>query len=154
MTQADSHSYSEQFRRGREELRGLSEEIAGISEDVRNIARTEMELAKAELKEQVALLKTAAIWGGVAAVIAFITLIFAFTALMFALDTAMPLWAAALLTFGLLAAITLIAGGIVYGAAKKMTVVPKKTISSVREDVRWAGTQLKSSVTLTGNETP
>lgn len=152
MTQADSHSIGDQYRRGTEELRDISEELAGIAADMRNITRTEVELAKTELREQVTLLKTAAIWGGVGALMAFVSLIFGFTTLMFALDEIMPLWAAALLTFGAVLLLTAIAGGIALGAIRKITVVPTKTISSVKEDVRWAGTQVRSSMTSSASE--
>jgi uncharacterized membrane protein len=128
--------------------------MAAIAQDMRNIARTEVELAKAEINEQVALGKRLGMWGAVAAVMGFITLIFAFTTLMLALDEAMPLWAAALITFGVAALITLIAAMLAYTAVNKLTVVPKKAIGSMREDVRWAGAQLKSNMTLSGKETP
>ncbi|MEX0784240.1 MAG: phage holin family protein [Dehalococcoidia bacterium] len=154
MTEADPHSIGGQFRRSRDEMRGIQEELAAIAEDMRGIARTEVELAKAELGEQMALGKRLGIWGAVAAPMAFITLIFAFTALMLGLAEAMPMWAAALITFGVVALITLIAALIAYGAVRKLTVVPKKTIGSMREDVRWAGAQLKSNMTLSGKETP
>jgi uncharacterized membrane protein len=154
MTEADPHSIGGQFQRSRDEMRGIQEEMAAIAQDMRNIARTEVELAKAEMGEQIALGKRLGIWGAVAAVMGFITLIFAFTALMLALDEAMPLWAAALITFGVAALITLTAAMLAYGAVKKMTVVPTKAIGSMREDVRWAGAQLKSNMTLSGKETP
>lgn len=153
MTQADSHSIGDQYRRGKDELRDISEELAGIAADMRNITRTEVELAKTELREQFSLLKTAAVWGGVGALMALVSIIFGFTALMFALDEVMPLWAAALVTFGAVLLLTAIAGGIAFGAVKKITVVPTKTISSVKEDVRWAGTQVRSSMTSSASET-
>ena len=67
MTQAESNSFGEQWRRSRDELRGISEELAGIADDMRNMARTESELARAEVREQISYAKQTAIWGGVAA---------------------------------------------------------------------------------------
>ncbi len=154
MTATESHSPREQYRRGKDELRGLSEELAGIAADVRDITRTEVELAKAELKEQVRLAARTALWGGMAVVLALVTLIFAFTALMFVLDGAMPLWAAALLTFGTALFLTAFAGATAFGTIKRITVVPTQTITSVKEDVRWAGAQLKSSLTSNASDTP
>lgn len=154
MTDDDMHSIGGQFRRSREEIRSINEELAGIAQDMRDIARTEMELARAEIREQISYTKTAAIFGGIAAVMGLITLIFASTALMLGLDEAIPLWAAALITFAVLLVITAIAGGVAYSAVKKLTVVPTKTMSSVREDMRWARDQMKSSMTLSGSETP
>ncbi len=154
MTDAESIGLGDQYRRGKDELRLISEELAGIVQDVRNITRTELELARTELKEQAKVVTTVAIWGGIAALMALVALIFAFTTLMFVLDEAMPLWAAALVTFATLAVLTTIAGAIAFGAVKRLTVVPAKTISSVKEDVRWAGVQLKSSLTSNASDTP
>jgi hypothetical protein len=73
---------------------------------------------------------------------------------MLGLNEAMPLWAAALITFGVAALITLVSALIARSAMKNLTVVPKKAIGSVREDVRWAGAQVKSNMTWSGSETP
>ncbi|HEX6030758.1 MAG TPA: phage holin family protein [Tepidiformaceae bacterium] len=154
MTQAESNSFGEQWRRSRDELRGISEELAGIADDMRNMARTESELARAEVREQISYAKQTAIWGGVAAVMGVIMLIFAFTALMLALDEAMPLWAAALITFGVTVLLTLIGAALAYRAIRNLTVVPRKTINSMKEDARWARSQLKSSMNLNASETP
>lgn len=154
MTDVEDHSAGTQYRRSKDELRGLGEELAGIAQDVRNITRTELELAKAELREQVSLVARTALWSGIAAVMALVTLIFAFTALMSGLDQGMPLWAAAVLTFGTALLVTVVAGLTAFGAVKKITVVPTKTINSVKEDVRWAGAQVKSSMTSSASETP
>ena len=154
MTHAESAGLGDQYRRSKDELRDISEELAGIAADMRNITRTEVELAKAELKEQVSLLKTAATWGGAAAAMAFITLVFGFIALLFGLGEAMPLWAASLLTFGSALLVTAVAGATAYRAMKSLTVVPTRTISSVKEDVQWARAQLRSNLTSNASETP
>jgi hypothetical protein len=111
-------------------------------------------LARAEIREQISYAKQTAIWGGVAAVMGLIMLIFAFTTLMLGLDEAMPLWAAALITFGVTVLLTLIAAALAYRAIRNLTVVPRKTINSMKEDARWAGSQLKSSMNLNASETP
>jgi hypothetical protein len=103
------------------------------------------------MSESVGFAKRAGIWGAVAAVFGLITLIFAFTALMLALDEVMPLWAAALITFGVAALLTLITGAIAYSGARQVSVVPKKAISSAREDAQWARSQLRSSMSSNGN---
>lgn len=152
MTHAQTQEgLGEQIRRGGEEARAIGEEFAGIADDFRRLARSEVELAKAEMREQVALGVKVAMWGGIAALMSLVLLFFVFLSVMFALDTAMPLWAAALITTVLILAIAAFAGLMAYGRVKQLTVVPKKTMSSVKEDVQWAKDQLKSSATLSTN---
>ena len=152
MTHAQAHEgLGEQVRRGRDEARALGEEFAGIADDLRSLARNEVELAKAEMREQVSIGVKLAIWGGVAALMALVTTFFVFLTVMFALDAAMPLWAAALITTGIALLFTAVAGLLAYRRVKQLTVVPKKTMTSVKEDVQWAKDQLKSSATLSTN---
>ena len=92
------------------------------------------------------LAKNIAIFGGVALVAAMLGLLFVFVTIMVALAAIMPWPAAALLTTVLLLLIAGGAGLFAYTKFKQLTVVPKKTIRSVREDVRWAKEQLRSSV--------
>lgn len=149
MTHAQAQEgLGEQVRRGREEARALGEEFAGIADDLRQLAKSEVQLAKAELREQAALGTKIAMWGGIAALMSLVLIFFVFLTIMFALDAAMPLWAAALITTALILAITAFAGLMAYNRLKQLSVVPKKTMSSVKEDVQWAKDQLKSSATL------
>lgn len=142
------------WRRGRDEARGLGEEAAGIAADLRGLLQSEVELAKAEVREQVALGVKVAIWGGVALVAALVMTVFVFLTIFFALDTFMPEWLAALVTTGILALLAAFAGWMAYSRVKSMTVVPKKTIHSVKEDVRWAKGQLQSSPTSSASGAP
>ncbi|MGE5597222.1 MAG: phage holin family protein [Hyphomicrobiales bacterium] len=147
MTEAQE-SLGDQFRRSRDEARSIGEEFAGIADDMRELARSEVELAKAEMREQMQLATRAAIYGAIAAVIALVTLTFLFLTLRAVLDVWMPEWLATLITAGVALVLTAIAGWLAYARIKQLTVVPKKTVSSVKEDVRWARDQLKSSATL------
>src|SRR6185437_7616226 len=108
-------------------------EMAGIAGDLRQLAATEVELAKAELGEQVGLARNIAIAGGIALVAAMLGLVFVFVTIMVALAAVMPWPAAALITTVLLFGIAGVGGLLVYTWFKRLTVVPKKTISSVRE---------------------
>lgn len=137
----------EQFRRGRQEARDLGDEAAGIAADLGDLLANELELAKAELHEHASSLVRAAVWGAIAAVAAMLLLTFAFVAVLFALDTQMQTWAAALVTTGIIALVAAVAGVVAYTRFRNVRVMPEKTISSVREDVRWARAQLKSSST-------
>jgi uncharacterized membrane protein YqjE len=134
----------DQFRRGREEATDLREELAGIAADLRQLAQGEVQLAKAEMRESIANLKQSLIFGGVALVAAMLALTWVFLTLMFALDAAMPLWAASLITLAVLLATAGIAGMLLRSRLAGVSVVPKRTVSSVQEDVRWAKDQLRS----------
>ena len=133
------------MERGREEVRAVQEDVASIFNDLRQLASNEMALARAELGEQIGFSRDAAVAAGVAAVAALLTLTFAGLTLMFALDEGMPLWLAALLTTAALAAVAGLAVAMLRARTKQISIVPKKTLESVNEDVQWAKRQLHLS---------
>jgi hypothetical protein len=104
-----------------------------------------VELAHAEIEESVSHSRNAAIFGGLTAITSMLTLVFGALTMMFALDLAVPLWAAALITMGTLAAVTLLAALVMRAQIKGISLMPKRTIESVNEDVRWLRNQLKFS---------
>lgn len=146
-------SLGDAMRRGREELRDVGDEFAGIVSDLREIARGEVELAKAEMGEQVSALVRTAIWGGVAAVLGLLALTWVFVTMTLVLDMFMDAWAAAAVTLGVLAVLTIGAGLAAASRMKQVTIVPKRTVHSVREDVQWAKDQLKSRQTTSAGAT-
>ena len=146
-------SLGDAMRRGREELRDAGEEFAGIVADIREIARGEVELAKAEMGEQAALMTRTAIWGGIAAVLGLLALTWVFVTMTFVLAEFLPAWAAAAITLGVLAVLTMTAALAARSRLKRLTVVPKRTVHSVREDVQWAKDQLKSRRTTSAGAT-
>lgn len=141
-------------RRGTDEVRGISEELGGIADDLRDLVRTEVELAKAEVREQVSLVVKSAIFAGVALVAAMLTLIWVALTATYALDLAMPLWLAALIVTVALGAVAAISGLMVKSRMKQVSVVPKRTMNSVKEDVTWAKQQLKSNTNSSASATP
>lgn len=152
MTHAES--IPEQLARGRREAEDVAGEMGGIACDFAELVPTEGRLAKAEMGEQVSLAVRGAIWGAVAAILALIALVFVFITVFVALDLAMPQWAAALVTTGIILLFTSFAGLMAKSLFRRLTVVPKKTISSVQEDIQWAKAQLKSSSRRSANGTP
>jgi hypothetical protein len=62
---------------------------------------------------------------------------------MFALDTAMPLWAAALVTTGIIAVIAALFGLLSRQQWRSFSPVPKRAVRNVQEDIRWARSQLR-----------
>jgi len=144
----------DQVRRGRTEAGELREEMVGIANDLGDLLRSEVELAKAEIREQAAQGAKIALWAGVAVVAALLTVAFVFVTEFIALDAVMRAWLAALITTATLAGITAVAGGVAYAHFRELSVVPTKTITSVREDVRWARGQLSSSSRTSESATP
>jgi uncharacterized membrane protein YqjE len=137
----------EDLRDGREELRELSSEIAGIAQDLRGLLKSEVELAKAEMSEQVKAGGKAGMYGATAAIMGLLGLVFLGLTAMFALDHAVSMWLAALIVAGGLLLLAALAGLAARAYIKKITVVPKKAMTSVREDVSWAKAQAKSRTT-------
>ena len=123
----------------------MREEAMGIFADLQALARKEVQLAKAELSETVGFTTRSLAFGGAALLMALLTAVFVFVTVLFVLDTFMPLWAAALVTTLILGALTALAGFMALQQFKRISVVPKRTLESVREDVTWAKSQMSFS---------
>lgn len=111
--------------------------VKNVANDLTTLVRQEIALAKAETKEEVTKAgKAGGAFGG-AGVAGWLALLFVSLALMFGLDALMPIgWAA--LIVGVLWAIGAAALA-AYGRSKVKEVnpVPKRTVETVKEDVRW-----------------
>jgi hypothetical protein len=138
-------SVREKLERGRDEFRHVRSDAAEIADDLRVLAQKEVELMRAEMGEQVTNFTRAIIWGVIAAILGLILLTFAFVSIMLALDTFMPLWAAALVSTGIALLLTATSAFLARAHVARITVMPKRTMRSVQEDVRWAKDQLTSS---------
>lgn len=126
------------IREGKQEARELSAEMSAISADVKELLRAELELAKAETKEQAGVVVKMTTWGVVALVAAFITLVWIALTATYALAEAVDPWAAALIVTLALAAV---AGGAALMAKAKLnqiSLVPRRTAQTVKEDLTWA----------------
>jgi hypothetical protein len=128
----------DQLRRGVDEAKAVRSDATDIFFDVMTLAQKELELARTEMAEQAMAARNAAILGAGAAIFALLMLAFAATAAMFALDEVMDTWLAALITAAGLLGITALLGLLAMQQVKQITVSPKKTMESVREDMRWA----------------
>jgi len=118
--------------------RGMGELVKALSGQMSTLVRQEVELAKVELAEKG---KKAGLGAGMfgAAGVAAILMLGSLTALVIlALATAIPAWAAALVTTVLWGAV---AGALALVGRTKMrelgTPVPEKTVETVKEDVQW-----------------
>jgi hypothetical protein len=128
--------------------RPTGELLKELSDQTTTLVRQEIELAKAELgqKGKQAGLGAGMFGGaGLFGVFAFAALT---TCIIAALDTAMPLWLAALIPAVVYAAI---AGVLALQGRDKVQAavppVPEQATESVKEDVQWAKTRAKSGRT-------
>jgi Putative Actinobacterial Holin-X, holin superfamily III len=131
--------------RTREEARYFWSDAVDIRSDLQELAAKEVELLGAEVREQVQHATQVAMWGGAAAIAGMIFLAFVFVTLMYGLAELMDLWVAALITTGVIGLIVSVLGFLAYSHIKQLTVVPQRTINSLKEDAEWARDLLKSS---------
>jgi uncharacterized membrane protein YqjE len=135
----------EQWQRARTEARGLGSEVAEIAMDLRVLAQKEVELARVEMKQELSRAARSLAWGFAAAVFAVLVLSFLAWTLLLALAEVFQPWLAALVTAAVLAVITAAAGFMAYERFSQITVVPRRTVQSLQEDMAWAREQIKSS---------
>ena len=129
----------------RQELELARTEATRVGEGVLTLARQELQLAKAEMREKG---RKAGAGAGLIGLAGGLALLAggAFTAfLILALDGVMPNWLAALLVAAAYAGIA----AVLFLTGKERVedagpLVPEQTIDSVKEDVEWAKTQVRS----------
>ena len=135
---------------GTEDLRdrSLGELLKQLSEQTTRLVHQELELAKAELTEKGKQAgQGAGMFGGAGAI--GLGALGALTAcFILALDLIMPAWLAALIVavvYGIIAFVLVKQG---QARIKRATPpVPEQTIETVKEDVEWAKTQMRSDKT-------
>ena len=135
---------SDQVRALLDEATLWRSEASDIASEGQRLMRMQLELAQAEAQEARQHATMAAGFGSGAALLAGLTTVFLSLALMFALDTALPLWASALIT----AAVAALLGAALALLAKqqisRFSPVPRRFIRSLGEDAQWARSQIKS----------
>jgi len=128
--------------------RPTTELLRELSDQTTTLVRQEIELAKAELTEKGKKAGTGAGMFGGAGIAGLFALAALTTAIIAALDTAMPLWLAALIVAVVYAAV---AGVLALRGKKEIEQAgppaPEQAIDSVKEDVQWAKTRAKSGRT-------
>jgi len=122
--------------------------LSELSSDFTTLVKQEIALAKVEMTEKGKETAKGVIPMVIAGVIALAAL-GAFTAfLIAALDEFMPLWLAALIVTILWAIVAFV---LVQSGRKKLKEaappVPEQTIETIKEDVQWAKTQMRSDTT-------
>ena len=127
---------------------GTGELLKQLSDHTTTLVRQEIELAKAELGEKGKKAGLGAGMFGAAGLFAVFALAALTTCIIVALDSAMPLWLAALIPAVIYAAVAAVLA--LQGRNKVQEAgppVPEQATESVKEDVQWAKTQAKSGRT-------
>jgi Putative Actinobacterial Holin-X, holin superfamily III len=128
--------------------RPLGELLKQLSDDTTRLVRQELELAKAELTQKGRQAGAGAGLFGAAGAIGFLALAALTTCFILALDAVMPAWLAALIVavaYGAVAAVLALRGR--DKVKQAVPPVPEQTIETVKEDVEWAKTQMRSDRT-------
>jgi Flp pilus assembly protein TadB len=131
------------LRETREEAREIGADIGEIAGDLRLLASKELELVHAEMMQQVQQAIRSLVFALLAASLGFLTVAFLLVGLMFGLNTVMPLWAAALVTAGIVLVVVMVLGVLAMNQIKRLYVMPKRFMKSVREDMIWLRSRMK-----------
>lgn len=117
--------------------------VRDIIANIQEIFRSEVRLAKAELKEQAAGAAKAAAFYAAAGICGLFVVALILLACVYALSLWVQPWLAALIVAFAVAAI---GGGAFIMArdqSRQVTVVPRETVESIKENVRWAQKRFK-----------
>jgi Putative Actinobacterial Holin-X, holin superfamily III len=124
----------------------ITELVKDLASETSTLVRQEIDLAKAELTDRGKRAGKGAGMLAAGAVVALLALGALTAGLIAALDLAMPTWLAALIVTVVYGAI---AGVLVQVGRKQVQEaappVPEETIDSVKEDVQWAKTRMRSA---------
>lgn len=131
----------QQVRRGMDEMQGVREDLSELAKGLGELAQKEAELARAEVNRQVPMGIGAAAFASVAAASGLVALIFFGLAGMWALAEVLDLWASALIVAGVFTGLMIWAVAMAWLFFKAIDP-PRRTIQSVREDLKWARHQL------------
>jgi uncharacterized membrane protein YqjE len=128
--------------------RSIGELLKQLSEETTRLVHQELELAKAELTQKGKQAGAGAGLFGAAGAIGLLAAAALTSCFILALDAVMPAWLAALLVAVVYGVIALVV--VKQGQAKMKAAgppVPEQTIETVKEDVAWAKTQMRSEKT-------
>lgn len=134
------------FENLKEGARTISPLVSDIVDDARKLFAQEAELARAEIREEIARAASAGTKVGLAAgfiVIGCVLAAFALVHLAVYLVPDLPLWGA----FGAIAILFLLGGAILFAISRrqagKVSLVPRKTMSSLKENASWLTSKLQ-----------
>jgi len=123
----------------------IGELLKRLSTETSTLVKQELDLAKAEMAQKGKRAGVGAGFVGASGVIGLLALGALTTTLIAALDLAMPLWLAALivtLVYGAIAGVLALKGK--NKVQEATPPAPEQTVETVKEDVQWAKTQMRS----------
>jgi uncharacterized membrane protein YqjE len=123
----------------------LGELMKQLAEQTSRLVRNEVRLARAEMTEKAQAYGRAGAMLGAAAVIGLLAGFALTMFLIYLLQLALPLWASALIVtvvYGVIGVALALAGKKRLDEAR--LPVPEQTVESVKEDVQWLKTQIRS----------
>ncbi|HSU60863.1 MAG TPA: phage holin family protein [Bryobacteraceae bacterium] len=136
-------------------MSGLSTEMAGengrsitdvlqdIVANIQTIIRSEVRLARTEVTEELTKGGRASGMLASGAISALFTIWLLLLTILFALATVMPFWAAALLLFVVMAAVTAVLLSSGKKRLKSVHAIPEKTVETMKENIEWMKSQTK-----------
>ena len=125
------------LREARDEWQSLQTEAADIAGGLGSVARDEVRLAIAEVGDGVRATVRVGIWGVVTFGLALMTLVWLPLPILIGLDAAMPLWAASLVTLGILAMLTAAVGFLTRLRIGRISFAPRQAVERFKEDKEW-----------------
>jgi len=126
----------------------IGELLKRLSTETSTLVKQELDLAKAEMAQKGKRAGVGAGFVGASGVVGLLALGALTTTLIAALDLAMPLWLAALivtLVYGAIAGVLALKGK--NKVQQATPAAPEQTVETVKEDVQWAKTQMRSGRT-------
>jgi uncharacterized membrane protein YqjE len=124
----------------------LGELVKRLSDQTSRLVRQEIELARAEMTEKGKRFGVGAGLLGGAGILALVALGTLSACLIAAIAVALPVWAAALIVTALWLAVAGVLALIGKRRVREATPpVPEQTVETVKEDLQWAKTQLRSA---------
>ncbi|HEY5197705.1 MAG TPA: phage holin family protein [Solirubrobacteraceae bacterium] len=133
-------------RAGRSQNGSLSTELKALVGQTTRLAKLELELARGELTGKIGSLGKGAGLLIAAGLFGFLSLCVITAAAVLALATALAAWLAALIVFACYLAAAALMASIGLRKLKHATpLVPERTVESLKGDLKWVETQLKSA---------
>ena len=123
--------------------RSLGELFAELSRESSTLVRQEIELAKTEITQKATAAGKDIAYMAVGVAVAYVGAIVLAFAIVYLLGEFLPLWVAALIVGGVVAAIGYFIAQSGLSKLKRTSLTPQRTIETLKEDKEWAKDQVK-----------
>lgn len=117
--------------------RSIAAVFQDILRNVQEIVRSEVRLAKAEVRDEASKALSSTVWLVGGAVAAQLALLFLLWTITYALALVMPMWGAALVVSGVVAAVAAVLLKIGFRRFALVHAEPERTVATIKENVAW-----------------